>query len=59
MHKDTPIKDSGLRKLIKQGREQFRLRENTQYYSTTDYREAEKKFVKLCVLEGKCGSLLD
>ena len=57
MHNDQSPHDKGLRKLIRQGRKLFRIRENTQYYSTDDYREAEKKFVKLCVLEGRCGSV--
>jgi hypothetical protein len=56
MNRTRTPHDKGLRRLIRQGRELFRIRENTQYYSVEDYREAEKKFIKVCILEGRCGS---
>ncbi len=56
MKKNTRAKNSGLRRLVERGRSLFRIRENTDHYSDADYREAEKKFVKLCILEGRCGS---
>lgn len=56
MNDSERAKNSGLRKLIHNGRALFRISENTEHYSDKDYREAEKKFVKLCVLEGRCGS---
>jgi len=47
-------KDDGLRRKIRQGRRLFRIPENTDHYSDENYKEAEKKFVKFCVLEGRC-----
>jgi len=46
--------NDGLRKIIKTGRESFRIAENTKYYSKEDYKAAEKKYLKLCVIGGKC-----
>jgi len=47
-------KDDGLRRMIRQGRRLFHIAENIDHYSDDSYREAEKKFVKFCVLEGRC-----
>ena len=46
--------DQGLRKIIKIGKETFRVAENLKYYSEEDYKAAEKKYLKLCVIGGKC-----
>jgi hypothetical protein len=46
--------DEGLQKILKNGKEAFRIPENLKYYSEEDFREAEKKYLKLCVLGGKC-----
>jgi len=55
MNKVDPGKyNAGLRKIIKNGKEAFRISENLQYYSEEDYKAAEKKFLKLCVIGGKC-----
>ena len=58
MNIDNRARGNGLRKLIERGRALFRIRENTDHYSDADYRKAEKKFVKLCILEGRCGSVM-
>lgn len=58
MTEQSKAKNYGLRKLVEKGRELFRIRENTEHYSDEDYQAAEKKYVKLCILEGKCGSVL-
>lgn len=47
-------KDVGLRKKIRQGKQQFAVAENLDHYSPENYKLAEKKFVKWCVLEGRC-----
>jgi hypothetical protein len=47
-------KNAGLRKIIRQGKQMFSIPENTDHYSAENYRLAEKKFIKWCVLEGKC-----
>ena len=44
--------NEGIRLLVQKCREEFRLAENTDFYSEKDYKDAERKFVKLC-LRGK------
>jgi hypothetical protein len=44
----------GLEKMIKYGREAFRIPENLLYYSEEDFKDAEKKYLKLCVIGGRC-----
>ena len=46
--------NDGLRKVIKNGKAAFRIAENLEYYSKEDYKAAEKKFLKLCIIGGKC-----
>jgi hypothetical protein len=40
---------NGIRMLVQKCREQFRISENFEYYSDMEYREAERKYVKLCL----------
>lgn len=54
MDKAMPKKDDPLRRKIRQGQRKFRIPENTNHYSAENYKAAEKKFVKFCVLEGRC-----
>jgi hypothetical protein len=42
----------GLQRLIEKFRNEFKRPENTDFYSETDYKAAEREYVKLC-LEGK------
>ena len=44
--------NQGIRLLVQKCREQFRISENLDHYSERKYREAERKYVKLC-LRGK------
>lgn len=46
--------NAGIKKLIKKGKKQFRITENVSFYSEKDYKRAEKKFIKACVLGGRC-----
>jgi hypothetical protein len=46
--------NEGLEKIIKNGKDAFRIPENLKYYSEEDFREAEKKYLKLCVIGGRC-----
>ncbi len=39
----------GIELIVEKCREEFRRPENTNYYSQDDYKEAERKFVKLCL----------
>jgi hypothetical protein len=41
--------NQGIRLLIQKCREEFRLSENTDFCSENDYKDAERKFVKLCL----------
>ena len=47
-------RDHGLKDLIRRGKKQFRIPENTDYYSDQYYKLAEKKYIKLCVIGGRC-----
>ena len=40
----------GLQLLLDKCRNEFRLPENTDYYTEHDYNEAERKFIKFCLL---------
>lgn len=42
----------GMQRLVGKFRKEFNRPENTNFYSETDYKAAERKFIKLC-LEGK------
>ena len=46
---DTLPGISGIERLVEKWRGEFRRPENTNYYSVFDYKEAERKFVKLCL----------
>ena len=52
MKKDLK-ENAGIKLLLKHHRNIFRIEENLNYYSKTDYKIAEKKFVKYVLLEGK------
>lgn len=40
---------NGIRMLVQKCREQFRISENFENYSYSEYRQAERKYVKLCL----------
>jgi hypothetical protein len=44
---------TGINLLLKECRKRFRIPENLDYYSDEDFREAEKKFIKLCFMGGR------
>jgi hypothetical protein len=52
MGKEGVSGKTGLERLIRECRRRFRIPENINYYSAEDYREAEKKFLKLCLISG-------
>jgi hypothetical protein len=45
---------AGLESLVDRYRSQFRIAENTDHYREPEYKEAEKRYVKYCLLSGKC-----
>ncbi|MGD9369251.1 MAG: hypothetical protein PVH87_26320, partial [Desulfobacteraceae bacterium] len=47
-------KNEGIRLLIERGRQAFRIDENVNFYSEKDYKAAEKKFIKHCVIGQRC-----
>jgi hypothetical protein len=49
-----PTKGDGVRRLREMYRKRFRIPENTKHYSKEDYKKAEKKYVKLCLITGSC-----
>ena len=48
-------KASGVKLLREMYRKKFRVPENMNYYSEEDFKKAEKKYVKLCLITGNCG----
>jgi hypothetical protein len=44
--------NAGLERLVRECRRRFRIPENINHYSAEDLREAEKKFLKLCLIAG-------
>jgi hypothetical protein len=52
---DTGMRrNEGIRRLVEKGRTAFRISENVNFYSEKDYKAAEKKYIKLCVIGQKC-----
>ena len=49
--------NEGIRRLVEQGRKSFRIPENLEFYSAKDLKRAEKKFIKLCVIEKRCANI--
>ena len=47
-------KSSGVKLLRDMYRRKFRVTENMDYYSKEDFKKAEKKYVKLCLITGNC-----
>ena len=47
-------KGSGFKLLKDMYRKKFRVPENMNYYSEEDFKKAEKKYVKLCLITGNC-----
>jgi len=51
MKKDVK-QNAGIQLLLKRYKDIFRIPENTDYYSKTDYKIAEKRFLRHALLEG-------
>jgi hypothetical protein len=47
-------KNEGIKRLVQKGREAFHISENLNHYSEADYKIAEKKYIKLCVIQRRC-----
>jgi hypothetical protein len=47
--KHTVSPDIGLRRLIRQCRNEFRSPENLNHYTEEDFREAERKYIRFCL----------
>jgi len=45
-----PNSDNGIKLLVQKCRNEFRRSENTDFYADEDYKAAERKFVKFCLL---------
>lgn len=48
---NDPNRNTGLKLLIRKCRNQFRRSENLDYYQAEDYKDAERKYVKHCLLD--------
>ena len=49
--------NEGIRRLVEKGRKAFRISENLDFYSEKDYKAAEKKFIKYCIIEQRCSMI--
>ena len=47
-------KEHGIKLLKEMYRKKFRIPENIEHYTKEDFKKAEKKYVKLCILTGNC-----
>jgi len=54
---DLNSKVNGRKLLVRKYRKKFRTGENLKYYSSKDYRRAEKKYIRFCLTTGKCRDL--
>ncbi|MDX9787835.1 MAG: hypothetical protein RBT11_13710 [Desulfobacterales bacterium] len=52
MEKFAPC-EQGIKALMLHYRKSFRIPENINHYSEEDYRDAERKYIKLCMTHGK------
>lgn len=48
---DDPSRNTGIKLLIRKCRNEFRRSENLDYYQSEDYKVAERKYVKHCLLD--------
>ncbi len=44
-------RDEGIKLLVQKCRNEFRRTENLDFYADEDYKAAERKFVKLCLID--------
>jgi hypothetical protein len=50
MEQRNPKNSEGIKKLVEEYRKRFQQPENTDYYSEYDYKKAERKFIKYCLI---------
>jgi len=51
-------RSNGIERLLRRARREFRIPENLYYYQSEDFKAAEKKFLKLCLIQGRCSGLI-
>ncbi len=51
---NPPLETSGIDRLVDKYRRQFRIPENLDHYSEGDYYQAERKYLRFCLLSGSC-----
>ena len=55
LEKDVASAEShGINRIVEQYRERFRVPENLDYYSESDYHEAERQYLRYCLTNGSC-----
>lgn len=53
--KDVASAESqGINRIVERYRERFRVPENLDYYSESDYHEAERQYLRYCLTNGSC-----
>ncbi len=54
--KNADRENKGIQMMLTRYKKIFRVPENTDYYSETDFKIAEKKFLKFVLQQGKFGN---
>jgi hypothetical protein len=57
MQNTRPGTNQGIRRLVEQGQKSFRNPKNLKFYCAKDLKRAEKKFIRLCVIEQRCANI--
>lgn len=46
--------NEGIHRIVEQYREKFRVPENLDHYSKSDFHEAERQYLRYCLTNGGC-----
>lgn len=49
-----PTDTCGMDRLVEKYRRQFRIPENLDYYTESDYQRAERDYLRFCLTSGSC-----
>jgi hypothetical protein len=47
------MRRNGIERLVRKAKSDFRIPENLNYYSEEDFRLAERKYLRLCIIKGE------
>lgn len=49
-----PTTSSGIDRLVEKYRRQFRIPENLNHYTEADFQQAEREYLRFCLMRGSC-----